>query len=602
MGFSTILKSSPGLFRSLLVIAFEIGLWSSVCFTPEKYNLRRIFDGICIFGLSGITVILWVRQYYRHRSNKEELVSKQEKQQNDIVLEEDSPSVEEANEGVSTNLDEANAVTSDNEQLERSINLKQDKQQIDAVIEEDYSPVEEANEGVGTNLDEANAVNSEDEQVDSSNNQHPLVRKYLSKRLPYLDVIKVILIVAVVFAHCSQSAGSVSVTAWSPKIADYTNWLSITGAIVAGPAVATLMNLFFFISGIFTPRSFKSSRTTEEFVFRKLKRLILPTLISYVGLGPLNNYIAYLTTGADYVYTFQRTILWFIIILTWFNLAYAFVMAATAGAGDLAIRSWFGQFFKFDATLYLWIMAAGVFNGLVNWADPALDERKIFGAKMFPGNAFPLWNVYFFAGCFAGDNGWCDYFEKAIAWTPADSGNRENDEEEQTNQERTNAATNNARNLIYCAYYTLPITVIPASGYLVYLSGTYDGFGWPLVESICEDVLLAIMSLSLIIIILDYTCNKVKTINLTMLMMMQAAYAVYLIHPIVVTCVTSLWVYILRNGFGIDIVFQTPLVSSTVLSGGMILFGWIFIVLLTELISWPLSFFVRKLPVLNQMI
>ena len=209
MGFSTILKSSPGLFRSLLVIAFEIGLWSSVCFTPEKYNLRRIFDGICIFGLSGITVILWVRQYYRHRSNKEELVSKQEEQQNDIVLEEDSPSVKEANEGVSTNLDEANAVTSDNEQLERSINLKQDKQQIDAVIEEDYSPVEEADEGVGTSLDEANAVNSEDEQVDSSNNQHPLVRKYLSKRLPYLDVIKVILIVAVVFAHCSQTAGSI---------------------------------------------------------------------------------------------------------------------------------------------------------------------------------------------------------------------------------------------------------------------------------------------------------------------------------------------------------------------------------------------------------
>ena len=362
------------------------------------------------------------------------------------------------------------------------------------------------------------------------------------------------------------------------------------------------MNLFFFISGIFTPRSFKSSRTTEEFVFRKLKRLILPTLISYVGLGPLNIYIAYLTTNADYAYVFNLTVLWFIIILTWFNLAYAFVMAATAGAGDLAIRSWFGQFFKFDATLYLWIMAAGVLNGLVNWADPALDERILFGAKMFPGNAFPLWNVYFVAGCFAGENGWFDYFEKAIAWTPADSGNRENDEEEQTNQERTNAATNNARNLIYCAYYTLPITVIPASGYLVYLSGTYDGFGWPLVESICEDVLLAIMSLSLIIIILDYTCNKVKTINLTMLMMMQAAYAVYLIHPIVVTCVTSLWVYILRNGFGIDLVFQTLLTSSTVLSGGMILFGWIFIVLLTELISWPLSFFVRKLPVLNQII
>lgn len=397
-------------------------------------------------------------------------MSKQEKQQNDIVLEEDSPSVKEANKGVSANLDEANAVSSDHEQLERSINLKQDKQQIDAVIEEDYSPVEEANEGVGTNLDEANAVNSDDEQVDSSNNQHPPVRKYLSKRLPYLDVIKVILIVAVVFAHCSQTAGSIGETAWSSKIADYDNWLLITGLIVVGPASATLMNLFFFISGISTPRSFKSSRTTEEFIFRKLKRLILPTLISYVGLGPLNTYIADLTTGADYEYSFKPTVLWFIIFLTWFNLAYASVMAATARAGDLAIRSWFGQSFIFDATLYLWVTAAGVFNGLVNWADFGSkagfdDERLIFDARMTPGNAFPLWNVYFLAGCFAGENGWFDYLEKAIAWTPADSGNRENDEEEQTNQERTNAAIKNARNLIYCAYYTLPITVIPASGY-----------------------------------------------------------------------------------------------------------------------------------------
>lgn len=136
-----------------------------------------------------------------------------------------------------------------------------------------------------------------------------------------------------------------------------------------------------------------------------------------------------------------------------------------------------------------------------------------------------------------------------------------------------------------------------------YLGVTYGGFfGWPLVECICKNVLLAIMSLILIIIVLDYTCNKVKTINLTMLMMMQAVYAVYLTHPIVVTCVTSLWVYILRNGFGIDLVFQTSLVSSTDLSGGMILFGRIFIVLLTELISWPLPLFVRKLPVLNQII
>ena len=85
-------------------------------------------------------------------------------------------------------------------------------------------------------------------------------------------------------------------------------------------------------------------------------------------------------------------------------------------------------------------------------------------------------------------------------------------------------------------------------------------------------------------------------------MMMQAAYAVYLLHPIILVPVMDLWVYILRSGFGIDVEFQPNNISDTELGGGVILLGWVFVVVLTELLAWPFAFFVRKLPILNQMI
>merc|ERR1712146_638639 len=121
------------------------------------------------------------------------------------------------------------------------------------------------------------------------------------------------------------------------------------------------------------------------------------------------------------------------------------------------------------------------------------------------------------------------------------------------------------------------------------------------------NVLLSILALSSIIVIIDFTCRKVRTINIVVLMMMQAAYAVYIIHPIVLSAVMGVWIYILRHGFGIDVQFEEgtipeSFVSETPLSGGLIFLGWVFIVILTEAIVWPLSFFIRKLPVLNQMI
>mmetsp|Transcript_23408 Transcript_23408/g.65807 ORF Transcript_23408/g.65807 Transcript_23408/m.65807 type:complete len:85 (+) Transcript_23408:1-255(+) len=84
---------------------------------------------------------------------------------------------------------------------------------------------------------------------------------------------------------------------------------------------------------------------------------------------------------------------------------------------------------------------------------------------------------------------------------------------------------------------------------------------------------------------------------------MPAAYTVYLIQAPVIAAVTWLWIFILRNGMGIDVIFEPGTsISHTKLTEGQIWLGWFFICTLVQLIIWPLAFFIRLLPGLNRIL
>jgi len=450
----------------------------------------------------------------------------------------------------------------------------------------------------------------EDEQRDEK--QHPLVRKYLSKRLPYLDVIKVALTVLVVFGHCSYAATGADTLEWAPVIAHYPNWVLYLGIPIQSWAPSAFMNLFFFISGIFTPRSFEH-KTAEAFIFDKLKRLILPALMVWLGLGPLAEYVSSLVAGENYTYAPNNAVIWFIIRLCLLNMAYAFVMTASAGKGDQMICSWFGRFLKFDVTLYFWIMLIGIVNGIIEWAGANTQFEQILylGNKMQPPSVFSMNNAMFVLGCYAGKQGWLKHFEKSIAWKSNDENNSNDlDIEGGQSEWAENNEVERARSLILCSYYTLPIFYVLTAAISYYLTLTYKDpnaeslqflIGWPLIGIIAFCVLDALQCLATIILVLDFVCHKVKKINFMILMMMQAAYAVYILHVIIVPPVMALWVYILRSGFGINVEFNLPpYASDTELGGGLILLGWVFVVVMTESVVWPFAFFVRRLPILNQ--
>ena len=73
---------------------------------------------------------------------------------------------------------------------------------------------------------------------------------------------------------------------------------------------------------------------------------------------------------------------------------------------------------------------------------------------------------------------------------------------------------------------------------------------------------------------------------------------VYLFHPWVLVVFTYVYVYILQAGFGIDLPFDMPygLASVTVIDNGLLWAGFISVGVVTQLVVWPLSWLLRKLP------
>ena len=82
----------------------------------------------------------------------------------------------------------------------------------------------------------------------------------------------------------------------------------------------------------------------------------------------------------------------------------------------------------------------------------------------------------------------------------------------------------------------------------------------------------------------------------------NAAYAVYLIHPWVVTPLTALWIYILHAVFGVDIHFPNGNVSSDDPGELLIWAGYLFIGGLSQLLVWPLAHCFRKLPLVRNVL
>ena len=86
--------------------------------------------------------------------------------------------------------------------------------------------------------------------------------------------------------------------------------------------------------------------------------------------------------------------------------------------------------------------------------------------------------------------------------------------------------------------------------------------------------------------------------------MSQAAYAVYIIHFVVLTVMTELCILVLNTQDGVNIQFQDNkrVSSSCVGEDGNLWLAFICTSLATQLVSWPLGWAMRRLPGLRQIL
>lgn len=133
-----------------------------------------------------------------------------------------------------------------------------------------------------------------------------------SKRLDYLDNLKVFLTILVIFHHAGQAYGLGGDWGYTPSNpAEYAGWLWRFFSVNA----AFFMGLFFLISGYFVPQSF-DRQGFGTFVWKKFLRLGIPTLFM-VGT------IFLLTKQPDVAHT------WFLEHLFFYSLIYAVIRCVT---------------------------------------------------------------------------------------------------------------------------------------------------------------------------------------------------------------------------------------------------------------------------------
>ena len=111
--------------------------------------------------------------------------------------------------------------------------------------------------------------------------------------------------------------------------------------IVVGPSGLFVIGAFFFVSGLFTPRS-RERKGRLGFALDRVRRLGLPWLVSALLLWPLSLWVAYRAAGhdvtpwsvlADRQPLLDSGALWFALILLLYSLAYA-VWPRRAATGE----------------------------------------------------------------------------------------------------------------------------------------------------------------------------------------------------------------------------------------------------------------------------
>ena len=387
-----------------------------------------------------------------------------------------------------------------------------------------------------------------------------------SPRVYFLDNVKSFLTFLVVNHHCFCAFGGCG-PRWMLIVGMYPNSFTPFGLTIASLHQSFFMSLFFFISAYFVPRSYEK-KGGRAFLMDKAKRLLLPLLFVTYIFSPLNYLYGFKVAGDSLRYVPVPGHTWFLEWLLILNVVYSTV-------AENSTSTWSNIAFP-----VLWKrLAWGVgICGIAMFAVVVIlsPSGGSFLAMPLAVGSLASDLLFFCAGIVAQRSRWLI---------------------------RPIREQLGIRISLLWVFIVLEATAIMAMVVFRPTESTDPGIsalaylGYYIVAGLlCVDLSIGI--LDLFQTYADYTNSVLKFLS-------DAAYTVYIIHPIVVMAATHLFVkvYEWTNQSKIQFV-EDATYSEDVLvgpdNGSLWIFGgWISTVVLSQLIVWPLGWAIKQLPLLR---
>lgn len=413
-----------------------------------------------------------------------------------------------------------------------------------------------------------------------------------SGRVFYLDTIKTYLTAVVITVHVM--CVFVGFGMWGHTFA-IEKWFQPFADFYLNCYQSFFMCMFFFISGYFTPSSLdrqisRSNGTMGYWAFlrNKFKRLGIPALVTLFVLEPLRYLISQLATGAPLTYQPTLGVCWYLCWLLIFTVCYAFI------GGDPVVG---------NRPQFMWMFIVCIVLFPVQQLVSEIT-KGIFLAMPSGHGSLPYDILFFTCGVLAKRGGWL---------------NTDNP------LSKASLVAAGVLGLLSSIYYFVSAwaTVNCTWPLLRYDDGSCNATmtGAPATDT-SELVFgktlfylvggIAVISFSYLHVGLSQRCCNREPSKIGAALN-RSAYAAYVLHPLVVTSVGVLWQYILVN-IGTEVEFwsdshtgnftfsdyvsnlSSQFIVETDMSPAMYWAGFAFVLVVTQMIVWPLSICVKQIP------
>jgi glucan biosynthesis protein C len=384
-------------------------------------------------------------------------------------------------------------------------------------------------------------------------------------RLYFLDNVKVWLTALVVSHHVTCAFGGCG-SGWFLVVGEYScpfQWFATSFTLLNQ---AYFMPLFFFISAYFCPKSY-DRKGQSKFFQEKAQRILYPATVCALTIVPLSSILGQVVADEEIIYIPQAGQCWFLFWLLIFMWAYSTIREAEKPNSILEQETSESVLKPFPRPVFRYWVAGVLVCGVATLVI-MIAVGGVFFAMPITVGSLPCDILMFTAGVLASRNDWLT----------------------------------NLPDRLNMSVLFLRIAVFIEGSLMVALlfAGRENGaFYLPffLVAGVfCVDMCIATLQF------FQQYANTTTRLS-------EAAYTVYLIHPLVITGVTAAFVEVYNHLYDKAIVFgddDGPISTSQLEGpgeGSLHLFvGWLVVSVVSHLICWPLAWYLRRLPYLNQVL